>query len=625
MWPNKLSACCSLLLAPGAWAATQPTTDAATSTHRAPCPAAPQIDPLDQSYLSRFVRRTMKQRLAGRAPYEPSYVPPALRNMSCRAAVRLRRDGYLHGAGLSGRMNVLGACAEAALLAVRDRQSGGRSKAASREQIDTMAVEIELIGPAQTVAAGHRGLGIMLDACEPGVHGLGVRLDNEERLLCPSELIALGLAGGRSATHQALEELTRRLEIPPRQFAAAWEKLTFFRFRTCFWYQPTPRDTPVELTRGVILLDAHTVDPEHLDNAVERMGRYLLYRVNSDHLFSYEYDPTRDRYGAGFNWVRQAGATWALLLYARRSQRADALNAATKCIDTLLDMLKPLEIREMPSRQGSRLRTPTDAIFVATPDKRNKLGVTALLLLSLSDHPDAGRYAKHRSPLVRAILSLQRPDGMFKTAFPPALPLSSQDYAPGEALLALAKAYAIQRDQTVADAFERAFRYYRQYFREKPNPPFVPWQSQAFALMSRLMDSADYADFVFEMTDWLASFQLTELNCPWPEMHGGISPYRSGRAGCATAVYLEGFVDAYSLARHRDDAARAERYDKLVRLATRFVLQLQFRPEEAYYVRSLQDAIGGVRRTLSDSRLRVDNTQHGIVALMKVRRDLFGR
>ena len=91
----------------------------------------------------------------------------------------------------------------------------------------------------------------------------------------------------------------------------------------------------------------------------------------------------------------------------------------------------------------------------------------------------------------------------------------------------------------------------------------------------------------------------------------------------ATAGYLEGFADALALARWVGDTKRAARYETVVRDAARFVMQLQVRPEEAYYIRSPQDAVGGIRTTPSLNLLRIDHCQHALVGLIKARQVLF--
>ena len=81
--------------------------------------------------------------------------------------------------------------------------------------------------------------------------------------------------------------------------------------------------------------------------------------------------------------------------------------------------------------------------------------------------------------------------------------------------------------------------------------------------------------------------------------------------------------DALALARETGDQERAQRYEQVVRGAARFVMQLQVKPEEAYFVRSPQDAVGGVRTTPALNLLRIDHVQHALVALIKARKVLY--
>jgi hypothetical protein len=165
--------------------------------------------------------------------------------------------------------------------------------------------------------------------------------------------------------------------------------------------------------------------------------------------------------------------------------------------------------------------------------------------------------------------------------------------------------------------------FYREYFRGRPSPAFVSWQVQAYAEMARQSNRGDYAAYVFELSDWLIGHQLTRENCAWPELWGGVAAYSDGRAGVSTAAYLEGLADALQLARATGDAQRTARYESAVRGAARFVMQLQVRPEEAFYMRSPRDAVGGIRTSPSLNLLRIDHCQHALAGLLKARDVLF--
>ena len=301
---------------------------------------------------------------------------------------------------------------------------------------------------------------------------------------------------------------------------------------------------------------------------------------------------------------------WALARHARAYGQSASAAAADLAIQRL-------------ARRVVDLREDERAAYVAGLEGRHKLGVTALTALAMFDCPQPDKYRDVRRKLVNGIYWLQVDSGMFITAFPPVRRLSSQYYFPGEALLVIARDYEQQPAQPAIDAFNAAFEYYRRFFHEDPTPPFAAWHMQAFARMAAPTKRRDYADFVFEMTDWLVDKQHDQANCPWPELYGGVEAYVQSRVGIATASYLEGFTDALGLARRVGDRPRAQRYERAVRLAARFVMQLQFRPAEAYYVSSLQDTVAGIRTSPSNNLLRIDHCQHALLALMKTRQVLF--
>jgi len=382
------------------------------------------------------------------------------------------------------------------------------------------------------------------------------------------------------------------------------------RFRTAHWYQPRGGAEIVSLFRGMTLVKPGAVTARGLDDAIARLAEYMAYRQKKTGLFAYQYEPAQDKYTQEDNMVRQAGAVAAMAFHAAWSGKSASRGAATVGINKLLEGL-------------TKIPTAEDAAFIATPDGTNKLGVTALLTIAMAEHPDAAKFEKVRERLVNGMLWLQRPSGMFMTSFAPSPRLDAQDYFPGEALLAMAVHYRHRPSAKILDAFDRAMNFYRQYFQNRPSPAFMPWQTQAYALMARFSKRKDYENYVFEITDWLAEKQLDASNCPWPDLYGGIASYQAGRAGVATAAYLEGFADALSLARDVKDADRQKRYEQVVRAAARFVMQLEVRPEEAYFVRSPQDAVGGIRTTPALDLLRIDHVQHALVGLIKARKALY--
>ncbi len=562
----------------------------------------PELSPEHKAFLSTVARRTVRDAMLGRPAYEPSYVPAELQAVSAQIVVRLRQRGYLHDAGASGVSPIALAARDAAVAAV------ARLAAERKGDVDLaneLLIEIEVVGPPEPIDAKvdwtePRAVDPYI---EPGVHGFLVAAPEASFRFCPTEIYMTD-----RIVADALDEMARQVAGS----RAKVSEVKLFRFRTLHWYETHNRGEVVSLHRGLTVLPQAEVRADRVRECIDRLAEYVAYRQLDSGLFSYQYECGADRYSADDNAVRQAGTVSAMAWHAAYSKRSASRAAADLGLRRLLTW--KVDVPE-----------PAGVSFLATPDGLNKLGVTALTAIAMAKHPEPAVYADVRKRLITGMLSLQRPSGMFATAFPPAQEFGAQDFFPGEALLAMALHYELEPDARVLEAFDRAIGFYRERFRESPTPAFVPWQVQAYTVIARHSRRDDYTSYVFEMTDWLAAMQLTPDNCEWPELWGGIASYQPGRVGVSTAAYLEGFTDALALARLVGDEERARRYEQVVRLATRFVMQLQVRPEEAFFIRSPRDAIGGIRTTPTLNLLRIDHSQHALIALIKAHEALFPR
>lgn len=558
------------------------------------------LDPSHRAYLMRTARRTVRDAVLQREPYDPTYIPSDLASLQREVVVRLRVAGFLIGEASSPKAPIALAVRDASLTATRMWQGHDD---APRDLLGKVLIEIEIVLPAEPIPVEvdwtqPRAVDRFV---EPGVHGIELRGPRVHARFCPSELIT---------STRVLADALRDVAHGTPQGTSDVTQTKLYRFRTDHWIQAQPGKPIVSLHRGLTIVPQSAVSASELDATIERIAEYMIYRQQPSGLFSYQYEPALNRYSDEDNLVRQVGAVAAMATHARYSGRAGSRVAADLGIRYHLQGLTDL---------------PGDGYgsFIATADEKNKLGVTALLALAMSEHPHPQRYSESRNRLINGMLRLQRPSGMFVTAFPPAIEIAAQEYFPGEALLAMAGAYRHRRDARIVDAFDRALEFYRGYFRDQPSPAFVPWQVQAYAGIAKYAKRRDYIDYVFELTDWLADKQLTRSNCEWPELRGGIAAYEPNRVGVSTASYLEGFAEALAIARSVGDSSRANKYERVVRQATRFVMQLQVRRDEAYFVRSPRDAIGGIRSTPTLNLLRIDHCQHALVALIKSRQVLY--
>ncbi len=566
-----------------------------------PSPVAPAISPLDQQYLTRCVRRMLEQRVQDGAVGPVPYVPPDLRDLNCQVLVTLRENGLHRGTGISEVRPILQACREAAGIAL-DRVAIVKTLDAAL--LPRLTLEIEVVGEPVPV-------GIMVDVLlagpverfiEPGVDGIKMIHGDTAARISPSEFAAFNMTMA-----EAVREVAASMTMSPDDLP----HVRVARFRSRHWIQYAPGDRVIELTRGMCPVPPDAVTAAGLDDAADRLARYMLYRQQPTGRFSFAYDPGEDRYLELDDEVVQADATRALCAYAiRPGSSGAARSAAHRALGAF-------------ARRVIDLAGVDGAGFVRTPDGMNKLGVSALICLAMTECPDPVRYRYERDKLVGGMLWLQHASGKFVTAFPPADILPTQESYPGQALLALARVYDEQPQQRIMRAFDRALACYRELFQYSPSPRFAGWQIQAYARMAQPAKRDDFNEFVFRMADALVAVQLTERNCPYPDKWGAIAAWHPSLVGSATAAYLCGLCDALVLARKVGDGERAKAYEQAVRLGVRFLLQLEFKPQEAYFVRSARDAVGGVRTDLIDSTLRIDNSAHALLALTRARDVLF--
>ena len=124
------------------------------------------------------------------------------------------------------------------------------------------------------------------------------------------------------------------------------------------------------------------------------------------------------------------------------------------------------------------------------------------------------------------------------------------------------------------------------------------------------------------MNDWLVPMQ--QWGAPLsPDLWGRFVDRRQPKFGpshaSATGAYLAGLADALKLARDAGDTTRTALYERVVWRAVRSLRQLQFADTvDAFYTRHRDRVLGCLRTEIYDNRIRVDNIQHGLIALLKL-------
>ena len=167
---------------------------------------------------------------------------------------------------------------------------------------------------------------------------------------------------------------------------------------------------------------------------------------------------------------------------------------------------------------------------------------------------------------------------------------------------------------------EWVFACYRDWHRAQCNAAFNPWHTAALCLYLRHRDDPDMVDFVFEMTDGLLPIQQTH-NRPADVLGEFFTPSRPDFGllyASATGVYPAGMIKAWALAQRLGDP-RETAHRHAIQLTLRPLRQLQFHhPSDMYCITCRDRVQGGLRTTTYDNRQRLDNVQHGLMAIHRL-------
>ena len=194
----------------------------------------------------------------------------------------------------------------------------------------------------------------------------------------------------------------------------------------------------------------------------------------------------------------------------------------------------------------------------------------------------------------------------------------------------MAYLYEKTRDEKLKAFLEKSFLAYEAplYDMMKLGPmnyaPYAPaWFTQPFAKMYELTSNPRYSELVFAINDRVVMWyrQNSEYQV-YPDYDGNLEA-KPGFYGnnSITSASLESLCDAAHIARLVGDSERYQRYQKVIRRATAFLLRLQYTPENTYYVKNKEKVVGGFKKDLVNNLVWMDNVWHLSSAFMKIQKN----
>ena len=461
-------------------------------------------------------------------------------------------------------------------------------------------VEVCAAGEARPVATDRRARAFR--PRDRGLLGMEIAFRGEVARFAPTRMLAANLRFER-----ALERFLQRRGATPDEFAAEGALRTFSAQQ--YLLPAGAGEAGVELFRGGTLIDpAPAPGEDRAADLAHGIGGWMLGNLTAEGALPYKYWPSRGEDSPADNAIRRFLATRALAQFAELRGSAEMREAARRNLRYNLDRY----FRDIGGGRG--------AIVERTGAK---LGAAALAGLAILESPARRTFAPELRMLAAGVDSLAGGERGFRTFFfPPERDGENWNFYSGEALLFWAE--ALRRGADFAPSEERctaAFARCRARHYESRNPAFVPWHTQACAALFAHTGRRAFADFAFEISDWLLPMQQWD-GLP-PDLRGRFYDPKRPEFGpphaASTGAYLEGLADAAALARALGQGARAASYDRAVRRGLRSLRQLQFRDRrDAFYVSRKRRVMGALRTEVYDNAVRLDSAAHALTAAIKI-------
>lgn len=478
---------------------------------------------------------------------------------------------------------------QSTLNCINDTRFGGKLKA---DEIDDVQYSFSFLFNPHDLDT--KNIDTAINLIKPWIHGIQIK--NWTKTAFFKETVQIEK---NYTTQQALERLCIKAWLDKECYTDNNTKITLFDTYT---FKIDQNNEIQNLYRYNILVSQSSVDNDSIKNSLSLAKQRYLKSINKDTwLLEYLYYPSKATYEQNDNnHIRQLASAWLM--------------------SEIDDFFGTLEFKQVIDNMIQYYlgftQTKRDYTYINIANAT--IANNAFMIMTLLDSYKYDIIPQEEidntlQNLAKWILAMQREDGSYQTSFTSTKD-SWVDFYPWEAMLALMKLYEHTKDEQYLNSVYKAFDYYKTYWQNNKNTAFVPWHSQVDYLLYQYKPEKKISDFVFEMNDWLIqNHQIQQTNIPdelwWFTKY---SPRIS------TASYMEWINDAYALAKQINDEKHIKSYTISIILATRFIMQLQFTPENIFYVTQPEYAIWWFKQSLVDNQLRNDNTQHASSALMKI-------
>lgn len=364
-----------------------------------------------------------------------------------------------------------------------------------------------------------------------------------------------------------------------------------------------------------------SIDRSQLEAATILAGDYLVSQANKDGSFVYRInmDPAV-LLKFDYNWLRHAGALYALADFYNATRRPDIVPVIVKGAA----YMQRRAIGWVDHLPGSLAVWSDPKITGSSSPRTAKLGGAGLALVALTalERIKPGTVATDlQTGLARFILAMQKPDGSFYSKYTPGTGGRSDKwtslYYPGEAALGLTMLYEQDKNPDWLEGARKTLRFLSASRKGKTEVPADHWALIATGRLWPHLDGNDRKMFK-QHARQVVTFILSQQF--WREdsiAHGGFN--RAARTAPA-ATRLEGLLAAERL--FRDEPEFHRRLHIAMSWGIRFLLRTQIKsqrykgaiPRSPLRIQSSHP--DAVKFNTRASEVRIDYVQHALSAFI---------
>jgi hypothetical protein len=353
--------------------------------------------------------------------------------------------------------------------------------------------------------------------------------------------------------------------------------------------------------------------------AAQRGSEWLQRANQRDGRFVPGYVPALRVTLEGDSYLRQIGAALALARAAGYFSDERAAAIARQAVLTLLEDTGP----EGPNSPSVRVcKLPAGMV--------NPQGAAAALVQAIHELPaPAGDLLDQADQLCNGLRRTQRADGSIscsdseRDAKVSAHDIEAMNQYSGEVLHALMLSQQHRPAAWKLEIVRKALPFYQAHWRANKGLVLVPRHTAAYAEAFLQTNDKALADFIFEMNDWLCTFQYQQLDPQHPLWIGGFMNCVDGKPGQAppqaiSAAWAESLVEAARVARRVGDVARWERYKLSLERSMQFLMTLQYTEANSQHFAEWYRPVvlGSFHGSHMDGNIRLDYTQQAVCAMI---------